>query len=223
MADDSGIKVRPDGPYLVSGVDSLRRTGIERNEHDRPVAWKDRAQVEHRDVYALCRCGASANKPFCDGAHSGIGFDGAETADRAPIADRRRHYGEGDAVLTDDKSLCWHAGFCVREHTMAWDLARKDCDPVEDELLSSMVHNCPSGRLELFRDGDADEPAASAEIAVIDDGPIWVRGGIPIEAADGERLEVRNRVSLCRCGASGNKPFCDNSHVEAGFKDSGSE
>jgi len=223
MAEDAGIKIRPDGPYLVTGVASLRRTGLVRNEHERPVAWNDRDQVEHRDVYALCRCGASENKPFCDGAHSKIDFDGGEAADRRPIADRRRSYGSGSTELTDDKSLCWHAGCCVREHAQAWDLAAGERDGDQDQLLTEMVHLCPSGRLELFRDGQVDEPDLDPEIAIIDDGPLWVRGGIPVEAADGEPWEARNRVSLCRCGASKNKPFCDNSHVDAGFKDSGAE
>ena len=50
-------------------------------------------------------------------------------------------------------------------------------------------------------------------------GPIYVRGGIPIASLDGTPYEVRNRVALCRCGASQNKPFCDGSHVDAAFRD----
>ena len=50
-------------------------------------------------------------------------------------------------------------------------------------------------------------------------GPIWVRGGITVESADGREYEVRNRVTLCRCGQSSNKPFCDGSHVECSFHD----
>ena len=50
-------------------------------------------------------------------------------------------------------------------------------------------------------------------------GPLWVRGGIPVIAADGFAYEVRNRVTLCRCGASANKPFCDGSHFKVGFRD----
>jgi CDGSH-type Zn-finger protein len=50
-------------------------------------------------------------------------------------------------------------------------------------------------------------------------GPLWVRGGIPITSSDGKRLEVRNRVALCRCGASKNKPYCDGTHVSIHFRD----
>ena len=49
-------------------------------------------------------------------------------------------------------------------------------------------------------------------------GPIWVKGGIPIESADGTEYETRNRVTLCRCGQSKNKPFCDGAHISIGFK-----
>ena len=220
MADEPGIKIRPDGPYLVTGVDALRRTGIELDEDGRPRTWRDGGEIEHRDVYALCRCGASDKKPFCDGSHSEVGFDGTETADRGPIADRRRVYGSGDTRLGDDKSLCWHAGFCVRAHTKAWDLASGG-DGADGELLAEMVHSCPSGRLELIRDGEVVEREYDRRIDVVDDGPLWVRGGVPIETADGAALEVRNRVSLCRCGASRNKPFCDGAHVEANFRDPG--
>jgi CDGSH-type Zn-finger protein len=53
----------------------------------------------------------------------------------------------------------------------------------------------------------------------VDNGPLWVRGGVSVEAADGFEYEVRNRVTLCRCGQSNNKPFCDGSHWDVGFKD----
>ena len=54
---------------------------------------------------------------------------------------------------------------------------------------------------------------------VVDDGPLWVTGGIAVEGADGETYEVRNRATLCRCGASKNKPFCDGEHTKIGFSD----
>ena len=84
---------------------------------------------------------------------------------------------------------------------------------------------CPSGRL-VVRDqqSNADiEPEFTPSIGIVSDpaeglaGPIWVRGGITVMSADGEAYEVRNRVTLCRCGASANKPFCDASHASVGF------
>jgi CDGSH-type Zn-finger protein len=84
-----------------------------------------------------------------------------------------------------------------------------------------MVERCPSGALTYQLDpGTAVEPLLPEAIAVTDDGPLWVTGGIPVTAGDGE-LERRNRVTLCRCGHSDRKPLCDGSHKEAGFADAG--
>ncbi len=84
-----------------------------------------------------------------------------------------------------------------------------------------MVEKCPSGTLSyaLESDGEIVEPDLPREIAVIRDGPLWVSGGIPVERRDGKPWEIRNRVTLCRCGASQNKPLCDGTHKEIGFTD----
>jgi hypothetical protein len=83
------------------------------------------------------------------------------------------------------------------------------------------VGDCPSGRLVAWdkQAGQPVEPALSPSIGLVQDptkgvsGPLWVRGGIAVESADGEVYEARNRQTLCRCGASRNKPFCDGSHI----------
>ena len=73
--------------------------------------------------------------------------------------------------------------------------------------------------------GPAVEPHFEPSIGLVQDtakgvsGPLWVRGGVQVLGADGSAYEIRNRVALCRCGASGNKPFCDGSHVSSGFSD----
>jgi hypothetical protein len=84
-----------------------------------------------------------------------------------------------------------------------------------------MVSLCPSGALtQQPAAGDpGEEPTFEPSIAVVRDGPLWVRGGIPITSADGSPYEVRNRVTLCRCGQSSNKPYCDGSHDRTGFRD----
>ena len=87
--------------------------------------------------------------------------------------------------------------------------------------IMSMIERCPSGALSysLERDGENLEPDLPVEIAVTRDGALWVSGGIPVERADGKPLEVRNRVTLCRCGDSANKPLCDGTHKENGFSE----
>lgn len=221
MTDDVKIRIIEGGPLRVTGA-GLRRLGIEYDEHQRPVAWQDRGDVEAAEAYSLCRCGASANKPFCDGTHRETDWSAAETADRGPSAERRRQYRGQDVVMTDDKGLCVHAGFCVRESAKAWDLVYSAETPEDHEMLAHMVRSCPSGRLEyaLPPDETPVEEELPQQIGVMDDGPLYVQGGIPVESGDGETYEVRNRLTLCRCGASANKPFCDGAHADAGFRDS---
>jgi hypothetical protein len=94
-------------------------------------------------------------------------------------------------------------------------------DPETRARLQRMVELCPSGTLAWAptRDADEVEPTLEPAVAISNDGPIWARGGVPVIGPDGERYEVRNRQTLCRCGHSGNKPFCDGTHKEIGFTD----
>ena len=102
-----------------------------------------------------------------------------------------------------------------------WELTEQSDDPDARQKAIEEACDCPSGRLVAWdQDGKAIEPDFEPSIGLIEDtqagvmGPMWVRGGIPIESADGKAYEVRNRVTLCRCGKSSNKPFCDGSHLK---------
>ena len=83
-----------------------------------------------------------------------------------------------------------------------------------------MIDMCPAGKLAYEINGEPQEQELSASVAVVKDGPLWVTGYIPVQKADGQELEVRNRVTLCRCGHSKNKPLCDGTHKDVGFRDS---
>jgi hypothetical protein len=90
------------------------------------------------------------------------------------------------------------------------------------------VNDCPAGRLVAWdkASGRPIEHALPVSIGLVEDpeqqcaGPLWLRGGIPVVAADGFEYEVRNRVTLCRCGESKNKPFCDGAHAAIKFQGS---
>ena len=88
------------------------------------------------------------------------------------------------------------------------------------EKLETMVSLCPSGRLQYSHrmGGELVEPPYEPSIGVQVDGPLLVRGGIRVVSSDGETWQVRNRVTLCRCGHSSNKPFCDGTHKVIGFR-----
>lgn len=210
------------GPYRVEGGLRLLRTAIVKTEHREPVEWDEGPDFDVSESYELCRCGESATRPFCDGACERVGFVGAETADRGPIAVRRSPTeGEG-VILYDDGSLCSKAGFCTNLRTSVWELAEEAGDPDAREEFVGMVRRCPSGRLtyaEAADPGTTVEPAFDPSIGVEPNASYWLRGGIPVVSEDGAPYEVRNRQALCRCGTSRNKPFCDGSHKLVRFRD----
>jgi CDGSH-type Zn-finger protein len=212
------IDVQGNGPYVVSGDVPLRRKRAVVSEHGEPLTWQTTDVVDAPESYALCRCGGSANKPFCDGTHSRRGFDGSESAPTGTYQERAKRYEGTGIVVVDDRGICEHAGFCGNRATNVWKMTRQTDDTVARAQVIAMVERCPSGALTYEIDGQAIEPDLPAEISVIDDGPLWVTGGVTVERSDGEPFEVRPRMTLCRCGGSANKPLCDGTHKEIGFR-----
>jgi CDGSH-type Zn-finger protein len=222
VTDEPRIRVLTNGPYVVRGGVPVGRTAQVETEFGEPIDWEPLEPVEPGDPgrYQLCRCGESETKPFCDDTCETNGFDGTETADHGPRAERALTF-EGDGiVMTDDRSLCTQAGYCGDRFTNVWRMISQASDPAIRERIQHMVSLCPSGRIDWAPDADADpvEPPFQPGVAVVLDGPLWVRGRVTVTGADGQRYEVRNRVALCRCGHSENKPFCDGSHKEVGFQ-----
>jgi hypothetical protein len=129
-------------------------------------------------------------------------------------------------VLTDAEPLCAFARFCDRNGTVWRRVSTAETDG-EVAAFEQQVGQCPSGRLVAWDRGSRQpqEPALKASILLVEDpqqgvsGPIWARGGIEVVGADGAAYEIRNRVTLCRCGQSRNKPFCDGTHAAARFRD----
>lgn len=219
------ITVGANGPYFVEGGVPLIRAEIVVNAEGEAVAWRETGRVEAGDTYALCRCGQSHTKPFCDYTHISIGFDGTETAGHEPFERLAVNIGSPYLDLHDARRLCAEARFCDRSGGL-WNLVNRCDDPEILALAVEEAQLCPSGRyVACAADGSPLEPELEPAIVLVEDpqmgvsGPLFVRGGIEIVDADGEPYEVRNRVTLCRCGKSANKPFCDGGHIEAGFRE----
>ena len=207
------IKCMPNGPYYllndssVTAVPNLRRSNGEECATVRGVA--------------LCRCGGSKNKPFCDGTHSTNGFNDRKVADGS--ADKRTNHVGRRITIHDNRGICAHAGVCTDTLQAVFRMKQEpwiDPDGATAEEIIATVSRCPSGALSYSVDGvehrDADR---SPTVTVTDDGPYAVTGGIElmgVEFGDGASLE---HYTLCRCGASKNKPFCDGSHWRVGFRD----
>ncbi|MCC7564171.1 MAG: CDGSH iron-sulfur domain-containing protein [Methanobacterium sp.] len=213
------IKIVKDGPYIVSGGVPLYEQTIITDEAGHTKDLVDEQELPTRDTYALCRCGESKNKTYCDGAHNDINFDGAETAIRKPYIEISEVFEGPELRLTDAHEFCDHSRFCLRSGGIRNLIAKSnDHEARKTAIQEAMI--CPSGRLVLWdkKTGKPFEKEFEPSIVLIHDkqkkcqGPIWVRGGIPIESSDGAHYETRNRVTLCRCGKSENKPYCDGSH-----------
>jgi CDGSH-type Zn-finger protein len=213
------IKVSKDGPYLVSGGTPVVQQTIVADSQGTAEAWRFDKKFPLMEKCGLCRCGQSKNKPFCDGTHVKVGFVGTETAAPEEFLDKPKLF-EGSVLrLIDYEELCASARFCHRAGGI-WNLI-KDCeDPKIRQIIIEESRDCPSGRLVVHDKsiGKEIESALEKSIGAIEDpqagvsGPLWIRGGIPVESADGKTYCVRNRMTLCRCGKSTNKPFCDSSH-----------
>jgi CDGSH-type Zn-finger protein len=215
------VRVLPNGPYQVSGGLPVLRRRIVYSEHDEPETWQTVAQLQAPARFALCRCGGSANKPFCDGTHTRNGFDGTEHAPTTTYDERQQSYPAPGIVMRDDRSICVHAGFCGNRVTDVWRMVRHLTDSTQRIQLMSMIEHCPSGALSyrLEADGPDVEPEFRTAVGVVEDGPLALTGGVTVERTDGTLLERRRRVTLCRCGHSANKPLCDGTHRNVGFRD----
>jgi len=218
--DEMTITVTGDGPYIVTGGVPLRKAEICYDDKGFTRGYDETEIPVDRPTYALCRCGHTANPPFCDGAHGRVAFDGTETDDRQPFSEGARIIRGPSLTLADNDRLCIHVGFCHRAGGI-WNLV-KFSDPESRETAIEEACDCPTGRLVVFDSATGEEIVRDRErsIAVIEDpltgehGPLWVRGGIPVISDDGTPYEVRNRVTLCRCGRSKRMPLCDGSHLD---------
>jgi len=198
------ITPAPDGPYIVDGVGELHA---------------ETGPLDAKDKMALCRCGASNNKPFCDGQHAEIGFSGAITAD--PSRDKLEDY-EGETVtIHDNRSTCAHAGFCTDRLPAVFRMKQEpwidpNAAPAADVVR--VVKSCPSGALRTsFAGKQHPEPTGTAKIFVAKNGPYVVTGDCTLEGATTGAGVSAQRRTLCRCGSSQNKPFCDGAHWNVRF------
>jgi CDGSH-type Zn-finger protein/truncated hemoglobin YjbI len=211
------IQSQRNGPYLVTGAERL-------------TDWLGR-EIPVRPQLALCRCGGSATKPFCDGTHAENGFTDAKDPGRVP--DRRDSQDGLQVTVLDNRGICQHSGFCTDRLATVF---RVNTEPFVapsggrlDEIIRA-VRDCPSGALSYAIDGhearteaDHGERRAPA-IEVSKDGPYRVTGGIRLIGADGSDEPrgdgaSREHYALCRCGRSQNKPFCSGMHWYVDFKD----
>ena len=181
---------------------------------------------------ALCRCGASKNKPFCDGTHNVIGFSSAnrtldenDDTKKTAIKDKRRDYPGKEITVHDNRKICSHAAECVNNLSSVFKLGSRpwinpDASKMND--IVDVVRRCQYGALSYSIDGveyrDPEEQR-NPIVTVLKNGPYHITGGIELI---GENIQFgegasKEHYTLCRCGASENKPFCDGAHKSSKF------
>ncbi len=227
---EAWIEIRENGPYAVHGSIPLVRKTRVTSEKSEALTWAITETLLTDEDCVLCRCGQSKTKPFCDGTHDRVDFDETGPAEFRPIAETQDVLENDGIRVKVDNSYCVHAKYCFNKTSGIRALMAEPAAANAKSQIMAMVDRCPSGTFvyELEVDGEMFETEADLpqRIAAISQdrgsksaGPLWVTGGIPIMKPDGTFLERRNRVTLCRCGKSKNKPFCDGTHASVGFKD----
>lgn len=219
------IKVTKNGPYLVSGLNKVSEKFIMPDAEGASSTYKDgQTYANLKEPIALCRCGKTKNMPFCDGTHVHTEFDGTTEAPHAPIMDNVNLYKGENYTLADNELYCAFARFCDALGRV-WNLIESGKNA--EKIAIPLAHKCCAGRLMIIdnQTGETIEPNLPHEVTILQDpalgisGPIYAQGGIEVEDEQGKIYEVRNRQTLCRCGVSDNKPFCNGAHASIRFND----
>ncbi len=202
----TSITPAPDGPYLVKGLKNF---------------VNQKGAIETKETMALCRCGESANKPFCDGTHAKIGFSSARLEGR--IEDTRDNYQGKKITIHDNRGICAHAGKCTDSLASVFRLKEEPWihpDAASADEIIATIQKCPSGALSYSVD-DVEHRDRDGEptIFVAPNGPYVVSGGPDLlDTTQGDSAS-QEHFTICRCGGSKNKPFCDGTHWYNKFTD----
>ena len=202
------ITCAKNGPMIVKGLENFIDS--------------DGKRLETKPSMGLCRCGASSNKPYCDGSHKNIGFTDEALPDRTE--DKVTRYEGKEITILNNPLLCSVAEYCHKElegvfneHNDPW--IEPDGDTLEH--IKVLIEKCPSGALS-YSVNEQPQPVSDCEatISIEKNGPLRITGGIELNDAKWGQGASREHYTLCRCGASKNKPFCDGSHTAINFDDS---
>ena len=200
------INCIPNGPYQFTNGEVVNSKGEVRSEKNKVF---------------LCRCGGSSNKPFCDGTHLSNNFSDEKLTNGE--FNKLDYYSGKDITIHDNRGICAHSGVCTDNLKEVFKLGQEpwiDPDGSSAEKIAEIINKCPSGALSYsFNDDKPDFPFRSPKITVTKNGSYAVSGNIELcEKEKGEGASDEH-FTLCRCGGSHNKPFCDGTHWKNNFTD----
>ena len=135
---------------------------------------------------------------------------------------RVKEYTADGVVVSFDAAICIHARRCVHGLPEVFDVAKRPWiqpDGAAADAVIDVVARCPTGALAARRlDGGPEAPVpAGLTVTETVDGPLYVAGEIEVVNEAGQVVRTDTRVALCRCGGTGNPPYCDGTHTENGF------
>jgi len=208
MSEDKRASISPaaNGPYIVKNITNFSNK---------------KGSIDSEPTMALCRCGQSANKPFCDGAHIGAGFSSENN--ETLLENKCDEYSGLKITIYDNRSICAHAGVCTDNLAIVFRMKQEpwiDPDAAEVENIIDVIKRCPSGALSYkLSTGEKMSQQENAKVFVAPNGPYVVCGCPDLQDANWREGASEQQYTLCRCGASKNKPYCDGSHWGVEFTD----
>ena len=170
--------------------------------------------IKTSKTMTLCRCGQSKNKPFCDFSHVKIDFNSKKLEGRQP--DQVDNYVGKGVTIHDNRGVCSHVGYCTDNLPSVFLMGKEpwidpNGAPVADVIR--VIKMCPSGALSYSVAGvKHDTIERHPSIKLRKDGPYTVEGEIELEDYNTSKPQSKEHYTLCRCGGSKNKPFCDGTH-----------
>jgi len=200
------ISPAPNGPYIVKNLTNFSN---------------QKGSINAESTMALCRCGQSENKPFCDGAHIKAGFSSENN--ESLLENKCVEYSGLKITIYDNRSICAHAGVCTDNLASVFRMKQEpwiEPNAAEAESIIDVINRCPSGALSYKLDtGEKKLQQKDAEIFIAPNGPYVVCACPDLQNADWREGSSQQQYTLCRCGASKNKPYCDGAHWRIEFTD----
>ena len=206
MSQKPTVVAKKNGPYLLTNCRMLK-------------AFADGKVYDSAGTVALCRCGASSKKPFCDGAHNTVGFTDEKAPDR--VADKRETHVGATVTIHDNRGICAHAARCTEGLPSVFRPGAEpwiDPDGADAATVIAAIRQCPSGALSYTVDGvEHRDREREPMIMIAPNGPYAVFGGAELSNVTWAEGASQEHFDLCRCGHSRNKPFCDGAHWDHPF------
>ena len=200
------IKLLDNGPMRLS-------VNSDEDSHSDVLFDARNKSIKIKKNSIICRCGKSKQQPFCDGVHRMCGFKSDNILEEEII---QRYEGK-DINIVFNRSICAGAGTCVRNFPTIYKNASEDWinpDGASIDEVKKSVKQCPSGALHYELAGEDEIVDYDGyKVSVIKNGPLNVIGKVSLHVDKWATNATPQKYSLCRCGASENKPFCDYTHA----------